>query len=66
MFVVVQMNGIGVKAVVDTRVTHGCLASNVVAISRLKIEARDNIVASLNGRDHWVEGIIIFVPLKMG
>ena len=52
MFVGVQMNGMGVKAVVDTGATHGCLASNVVAISGLKIEACDNIMASLNGRDH--------------
>ena len=65
MFVVVQENGIGVKALVDIGLTHTCVASNVVANSGLTIEAYDNIVTSFNDRDHWVEGIIRFNPLKM-
>ena len=32
----------------------------------LKIEAYDSAVTSLNGRDHWVEGIIRSCPMEMG
>ena len=62
MFVVVQVNGIGVKALVDTGATHNYMASSVATTMGLTIEAYDNIVTSLNGRDHWVEGIIRFNP----
>ena len=48
MFVVVQVNGIGVKALIDTRATHSCLESNVVVKSGLTVEAYDSIVTSLN------------------
>ena len=66
MFVAVEMNGIGMKAVVDTRAMHSFLASNVVAKLGLKIEAHDIVVTSLNGGDDWVDSIIRFVPLTMG
>ena len=65
MYMVVQVNGIGVKALVDTRGTHTCVASSVAASLGLKIEAYDS-VTSLNGRDHWVEGIIRSCPMEMG
>ena len=52
MFMAIQVNRIGVKTLVDTRSTHNCLASNVVANLGLTIEAYDNIVISLNGRGH--------------
>ena len=54
------------KALVDTGVTHTCVASSVHATLGLTIEAYDNVVTSLNGRDHWVEGIIKSCPLEMG
>ena len=53
------------KVLVDTGPTHTCVASNVATLG-LTIEAYDNVVTSLNGRDHWVEGIIRFCPLEMG
>ena len=52
MYVAIQVNGIGVKALVDTGVTHTCVASSVAAALRLTIEAYDSVVTSLNGRDH--------------
>ena len=66
MFILVRVNGIGMKALIDTGATHSCLASNVAARSGLVIEAHDNVVTSLNGRDHWVDRIIIFVSLTIG
>ena len=30
------------------------------------MEALDNVVTSLNGRENWVDGVIRFVTLKMG
>ena len=51
---------------VDIGATNSSLESNVAARSRLIVEAHDNILTSLNGGDHWVEGIIRFIPLKMG
>ena len=52
MYMVVQVNGIGVKALVDAGAAHTCVASNVAATLGLTIEAYDNVVMSLNGRDH--------------
>ena len=66
MYVVVQVNGIGVKVLVDMGATHTCVASSVAATLGLTIKAYDSIVTSLNGRDHWVEGIIRFCPFEMG
>ena len=66
MFMVVQVNKIWVKALVDKGATHSCVPSNVDATLGLKNEAYDSIVTSFNGRDHWVEGIIRFCPLEMG
>ena len=66
MYVDVQVNGIGVKALVDTGATHTCVASSVAATLGLTIEAYDSLVTFLNGTNHWVEGIIRFCPLKMG
>ena len=51
---------------VDTGATHTCVASSVVATLGLTIEAYDSVVTSLNGRDHWVEGIINFYSMEMG
>ena len=65
MYVVVQVNGTRVNALVDTGATHTCVASSVAATLGLTIEAYDNVVTSLNDRDHWVEGIIRFYPLEM-
>ena len=59
------MNGIGVKVLVDMGARHNYVASSVAASLGLKIEASDN-VTSLNGRDHWVEGIIRTCPMEMG
>ena len=66
MYMVVQVNGIGVKALVDTGATHTCVASSVAASLGLTIEAYDSVVTSLNGKDHWVEGIIRSCPMEMG
>ena len=66
MFVSVRVNEIDMKALVDTRATHSCVASNVATNLGLTIEAYDSIVTSLNDRDYSVEGVIRFNPLKMG
>ena len=50
------------KALVDTGATHTCVATTL----GLTIKAYDSMVMSLNGRDHWVEGIIRFCPMEMG
>ena len=65
MYVVVQVNGIGVKALVDTGATYTCVASSVDTNLGLIMDAYDNVVTSLNGRDYWVESIIRFCPLEM-
>ena len=52
MFMAVQVNGIRVKALVDMRAMHSCVASNVTTNLGLTIEAYDSIVTSLNGRNH--------------
>ena len=62
MYVAVQLNRIGVKALVNIGAMHTCVAATL----GLTIEAYDNLVTSLNGRDHWVEGIIRFYPLEIG
>ena len=66
MNMVVQVNGIGVKVLVDTGAKHTYVESSVAATLGLTIEAYDSVVTSLNGRDHWVEGIIRFCPMEMG
>ena len=66
MYMVVQVNRIGVKALVDTGATHTCVASDVAASLGLEIEAYDSVVTSLNGKDHWVDGIIRSCPMEMG
>ena len=66
MYMDVQVNGIGVKALVDTRATHTYVASSVASSLGLKIEAYDSVVTSLNGRDHWVEGIMRSCPMEKG
>ena len=52
MYMVVQVNGIGVKALVDMGAMHTCVVSSVAATLGLTIEAYDSVVKSLNGRDH--------------
>ena len=52
MYVAIQVNKIGVKALIDTGATHICVASSVVATFGLTIEAYDSVATSLNGRDH--------------
>ena len=49
-----------------TSQTHTYVASRVAANLGLKIEAYDSMVTFLNGRDHWVEGIIRSCPMEMG
>ena len=66
MYMVVQVNGIGVKALVDTGATQSCVESDVAASLGLEFEAYDNVVTSLNGRDHWVDDIIRSCPMEMG
>ena len=66
MYMAVQVNGIGMKALVDIGATHTCVANSVAATLGLTIEAHDSMVTSLNGRDHWVEDIIRFCSMEMG
>ena len=66
MYMVAQVNGIRVKALVDTGATHTYVASSVAASLGLTIKAYDSMVTSLNGRDHWVEGIIRSYLMEMG
>ena len=65
MYMAVQVNGIRVKALVDTGATHTSVASSVATNLGLTIKAYDSVVTSLNGRDHWVEGIIRSCPMEM-
>ena len=51
MYIVVQVNGIGVKALVDTGAMHTCVASSVAATLGLTIEPYNNMVKSLNSTD---------------
>ena len=62
----VQVNEIGTKALVDMGTTHTCVVRDVAACLGLEIEAYDSLVTSLNGRDHWVDGIIRSCPMEMG
>ena len=66
MYVAVQVNGMGVKALVDTGATHTCVASDVASSLGLEIKAYDSVVTPLNGRDHWVDNIIRSCPMEMG
>ena len=66
MYMDVKVNGIRMKALVDTGAMHTCVASSVAATLGLTFEAYDNVVTSLNGRDHWVEGIIRLCPMEIG
>ena len=66
MYVLVQVNGAVVRAMVDTRPTECCLSSSLAAAMGLTVEPYASVVIPLNGEDHRVDGMERAVPFRMG
>ena len=67
MYVLVQVNGAVVRAMVDIGgAIECCLLSNIAAVVGLTMEPYVSVVIPLNGEDHRVDGIARAVPLWMG
>ena len=66
MYVLVQVNGVVVRAMVDTGATECCLSSSIVAAAGLIVEPYASVVIPLNGKDHRVDGMARAVPFRMG
>ena len=65
MYVLVQVNGAVVRAMVDTWATECCLSSSIAATVGLKLEPYASVVIPLNGEYHIVDGMARAVPLWM-
>ena len=65
MYVLVQVNGVVVRAMVDTGATECCLSSNIAAAASLIVESYASLVVPLNDKDHRVDGIARAVPFRM-
>ena len=66
MYVLVQVNGAVVRAMVDTGATKCCLSSTIPAAVGLAVEPYASVVVPLNGEQHRVDGMARAVPLRMG
>ena len=66
MYVLVQVNGTVVRAMVDTGATECCLSSSIAAAAGLTVEPYASVFVPLNGRDHKVDGMARAVPFQMG
>ena len=66
MYVLVQVNGAVVRAMVDTGATECCLSNSIAAAVGLTVEPYASVVVPLNGEDHRVNGIARAVPFQMG
>ena len=51
-YVLVQVNGVVVRAMVDTRVTECCLSSSIATVVGLIVEPYVSVVVPLNGEQH--------------
>ena len=60
MYMPIQVNGIGMKVLVDTRAMHTCVVSSMAATLGLTIKAYDSVVTSLNGKDQ--KASLDFIP----
>ena len=66
MYVLVQVNGAVVRAMVDIGATECCLSSSVAAFVGLTVEPYVSVVIPLNGEDHRIDGMARAVPFRMG
>ena len=66
MYVLVQVNGVVVRAMVDTGETECCLSSNIAAAAGLTVEPDASVVVPLNGKDHRVDDMARTVPFRIG
>ena len=66
MYVLVQVNGVVVRAMVDTGATECCLSSSIAAAAGLTVEPYASVVIPLNDKDHRVDGMARAVPFRMG
>ena len=62
IYVLVQVNGAIVRAMVDTGATECCLSSSIVVPVGLTMEPYVSVVIPLNGEDHKVNGMARAVP----
>ena len=62
MYVLVQVNGAVVRAIVDIGATECCLSRSIVAAMGLIVEPYASVVIPLNGKDHRVDGMARAVP----
>ena len=66
MYVLVQVNGVVVRAMVDIGATECCLSNSIAAAVGLIVESYVSVVVPLNGEDHRVDGMARAVPFRMG
>ena len=66
MYVLVQVNGTLVRAMVDTGATECCLSNSIAAAAGLTVESYATVVVPLNGKDHRVDGMARAVPFQIG
>ena len=66
MYVLVQVNGAVVRAMVDIGATKCCLSSSIAAVVGLTVEPYASVVIPLNGEDHRVDGMAREIPLWVG
>ena len=62
MYVLIQVNGAVVRAMVDTGATECCLSSSITIAVGLTMEPYASVVIPLNGEDHRVDGMARVVP----
>ena len=65
MYVLVHLNGICVKAMIDTGAAHSFLARSVAAKLNMRIKLHASVIIPLNGMDQWVDGVIRAVPIQI-
>ena len=65
MYVLVQVNGAVVRAMVDTKATECCLSSSIEVVVGLTVEPYASVAIPLNGEDHRVDGTTRTVPFQM-
>ena len=66
IYVLVQVNGAVVRAMVDTGATECCLSSSIATTVGLTMEPYVSVVIPLNGEDHRVNGMVRAVPFRIG
>ena len=66
MYVLIQVNGAVVRAMVDIGEIECCLSSSITTTVGLTMEPYASVVIPLNGEDHRVDGMTRAVPFRMG